>query len=92
MRSVEEGVQGDHVQASGATAFARSSSTFNLRTDHSELSDVERHAFERLFDVVVFFSPYPADRASYPGHKSEQEVQAAALAARHALVAESTQC
>jgi hypothetical protein len=39
----------------------------------SELG-VKASVFEKVFDAVVWYSPFPEDRASYPGFKDEESI------------------
>ena len=59
--------------------------TFNLRVDKATFSNPERDVFDRLSDVVAWFSPLLEERAEYPGFKGPEQVHAAVLETREAL-------
>lgn len=61
------------------------SSTYDRDVDEDDMTPGEEAAFARLFDEVLFYSPFPRDRAKYPGYRSEEEIIAAARAAVLAL-------
>lgn len=50
---------------------------YNLELDKISLTDNEKQAFEVLFNVVVYYSPFPKDRKNYSGYKDEEEIQKA---------------
>lgn len=52
--------------------------TFNFDTDKAALSEREHGALERLFDEVVYYSPFPEDRAVIPHYRDEAQIRAAA--------------
>ena len=51
---------------------------YNLQLDKKELDDVESTAFRALFDNVVWYSPFPAERQRIPNYLGEQEILVAA--------------
>ena len=63
----------------GIEAFcAQFERTYNLELDKSTLSPDEAAAFSQLFEQVVWYSPFPGDRAEYPGYRSEADITRAA--------------
>ena len=58
---------------------------FNFDVDRHALTPVERHAFQRLFDEVIYFSPFPEERAEVPQYRSEKQIREAARAAEAEL-------
>jgi hypothetical protein len=60
---------------------------FNFDVDRSALTPVESDAFQRLFDQVVYFSPFPEERAEVPNYRSEEQIHDAARAAEADLAA-----
>ena len=60
------------------SAFER---TYNLELDRDELPPQEASAFSELFDRVVWFSPYAAERREIPNYLSEEEIAKAVDAA-----------
>jgi len=54
---------------------------FNFDVDRSALTPMERAIFQRLFDQVVYFSPFPEERASVPNYRSEAQIREAARTA-----------
>jgi hypothetical protein len=63
----------------------RYETTFNLEINKEELDPHARIAFQELFDVVIWYSPYPQDRREYHGYEDEQAVKKAVLRARNQL-------
>ena len=65
---------------------------FNFRLERSQVSPTDFEVLKGLFDTVVWYSPFPADRESYPHYKSEAEIEVAVERARRdlGLVADST--
>ena len=59
--------------------------TYNLELDKSTLSSNEAAAFGPLFEEVIWFSPFPEDRAEYPGYRSEADITRAADLAAYLL-------
>lgn len=53
--------------------------------DRRDLTPNEEAAFERLFNEVVYFSPFPEERAAIPNYRSDEEIRQAAEAADAAL-------
>src|SRR6476661_2100581 len=62
---------------------------FNLYVNRRELTPSENAAFERLFNEVVYFSPFPEERAKIPNYRSEEQIRQAASATEAALRATS---
>jgi hypothetical protein len=58
---------------------------FNFELDDTDLSAHEDTVLGQLFDEVVLYSPFPDDRARYPGYRSEEDVLAAVDRALTAL-------
>lgn len=50
---------------------------YNFGLQRSDLSEEEFAAVESLFNKVVWYSPFPAERAEIPYYKSEEEIEAA---------------
>jgi hypothetical protein len=54
---------------------------YNGAIDEAALTAVEQPIFEKLFNIVVWYSPIPEERAELPLHlKNDQQVRDAALA------------
>lgn len=51
---------------------------FNLEIDKSSLDVEVRSAFSSLFEVVIWYSPFPDERSSIPNYVDEETVIAAA--------------
>ncbi|HEU4881031.1 MAG TPA: hypothetical protein VFT45_02265 [Longimicrobium sp.] len=58
---------------------------YNLEIDKDSLSPVHRSIFQQLFDDVIWYSPFPEDRARYPGYRDEIAIHLAVERAWHAL-------
>ena len=58
---------------------------FNLEIDKSKLTPGELQAYSDLFDVVVWYSPFPEERAAIPNYVDERAVLDAAKKAASAL-------
>ena len=58
---------------------------YNLDVDRRELTTEEGAAFQRLFDEVVYFSPFPEERAAIPHYRSEEQIRQAAVATKAQL-------
>jgi hypothetical protein len=58
---------------------------FTFELDRSTLSEDELTALKRLFDIVVWYSPFEDERNDIPHYKSEGDVVAAILRARESL-------
>jgi hypothetical protein len=58
---------------------------FNFDVDRRALTPVECDAFQRLFDEVVYFSPFPGERAQVPNYRSEEQILQAARTAEAEL-------
>jgi hypothetical protein len=56
-------------------AFERA---YNFEVAKADLNRIEGEAFAELFDKVVFYSPYPDERARIPNYRSEREIMEAA--------------
>jgi len=52
--------------------------TFNFDVDRHELTPREKAVFGQLFDQVVYYSPFPDERAQIPNYKSEDDIIQAA--------------
>lgn len=52
--------------------------SYNFELNKADLSPQEGSAFAALFDKVVWFSPFPEERARIPNYLGEEEIQAAA--------------
>lgn len=52
--------------------------TYNLSVDKSSLNRVESAAFAALFEVVIWYSPFPEERKRIPNYVGEEEVLEAA--------------
>ena len=55
--------------------------TWNFELEATELAEGEAAIFERVFDVVGWYTPVVEDRAAYPGFKNESDVLEAVSAA-----------
>ena len=60
---------------------SRFETTYNLELDKQTLTPVEAEAFAELFEQVVWYSPFPDERAQIPNYRSEADI---ALAVEHA--------
>ena len=60
---------------------------WNFGIERATLSEHERTSLQRLFDVVVYYSPYPEERARIPNYRDENDVMLAAQVCREALLA-----
>jgi hypothetical protein len=58
---------------------------YNEAIDVRTLTEVEQPIFKKLFDVVVWYSPFPDEQEQIPGYRNEEQVQHAALAAKAEL-------
>jgi hypothetical protein len=58
---------------------------YNDAIDESALTAEEQSIFEKLFDEVVWFSPFPEERAQIPNYRNEEQVRQAALVAQAEL-------
>lgn len=58
---------------------------YNFDVDRRELTAKEGAAFQRLFDEVVYFSPFPEERAAIPHYRSEKQIRQAAVATQAQL-------
>ena len=75
-------LQGDLATAAFCDAFER---IYNLELNRDALTAGEREAFAALFEEVVYYSPFAADRATYPGYRDDAQIRAAVTRARHVL-------
>src|SRR5215207_11404691 len=68
-------------------AFCREfESTYNFGVSAEALTDEEERVFRSLFNVVVWYSPFPQERAEYPKHfKDEVQILEAVNHARREL-------
>lgn len=48
--------------------------TYNLEIDKRQLTAEEAEAFSMLFEQVVWYSPFPEERAKVPNYKDEKEI------------------
>ena len=62
---------------------------FNFDVDRRELRTLEKAVFEKLFNEVVYFSPFPEELAKIPIYRSEEQIRQAAQAAKAELAANS---
>jgi hypothetical protein len=60
-------------------------SIFNIEIDKSTLVSNDLRAFSDLFDVVVWYSPFPEERESIPNYVDDRVVLDAAKKAAAAL-------
>ena len=75
MRSFLDGlVTTDHFCSRFETAF-------NFEIDKAVLVEEELTALTRLFNDVVYYSPFPEERTSYPGYRDEAAIRVAVEAA-----------
>jgi hypothetical protein len=58
---------------------------YNLEVDRENLSVAERVALDELFKKVVWFSPFPEERAKIPNYLGEEQIMAAVEKAAVAL-------
>lgn len=58
---------------------------YNFDTEKAELTDSERDVFEALFNEVVYFSPFPSERATVANYRGEDDIFDAARAAQAKL-------
>jgi hypothetical protein len=58
---------------------------FNLEIDKSLLDSDELEDLSTLFDVVVWYSPFPEERAVIPNYKDEQTIINATKIAANSL-------
>lgn len=58
---------------------------YNEAIDDGALAPSEQPVFEKLFDEVVWFSPFPEERREIPNYKSQEQIKAAAVAAAREL-------
>jgi hypothetical protein len=53
-------------------------SAYNVAIDEAALTPTEQPIFQELFDEVVWFSPFPEERAGIPNYKSAEQIKDAA--------------
>ncbi len=58
---------------------------FNFGLDKKTVSSHEFSAFQRLFNKVVWYSPFPKERLEVPNYIGEAEMEAAVAEARRDL-------
>ena len=58
---------------------------WNFGDERATLSETHQAAVQHLFDVVVFYSPYPDERARILNYRDEQDVLLAAQLCRRSL-------
>ena len=58
---------------------------WNFGDERATLSETHKSAVQHLFDVVVYYSPFPDERARFPIYSDEQDVLLAAQVCRRAL-------
>ena len=62
----------------GVDAFcAQFEQTYNLELDKSTLSQKETQTFQKLFEEVVWYSPFPEERAAIPNYRDDVDVKQA---------------
>jgi hypothetical protein len=61
--------------------------TYNLEIDKTQLTDVEREAFSKLFDKIAWYSPFPHERQAIPRYLSGAQIRQAVGETRSALEA-----
>jgi hypothetical protein len=49
---------------------------YNLHLDHATLRAEEDEAFGRIFERVVWYSPFPDERAQIPGYLGPEDIRA----------------
>lgn len=67
------------------TFCAQFERTYNLELDKSALTPAEAAAYGPLFEQVVWYSPFPDERARIPNYRSEADIARAAEAASRCL-------
>ena len=60
---------------------------WNFGDERATLAEPETAAIKRMFDVVVYYSPYPDERARIPSYRDENDVLQAAQQCRQSLEA-----
>ena len=51
---------------------------FNFDVNRHELTPTEETVFGQLFDQVIYYSPFPQERAQIPNYRSEEQIIQAA--------------
>ena len=60
------------------TFCAQFEHTYNMELDKRTLSPDEATAFGELFEQVIWYSPFPEERAKIPNYRGESEIRKAA--------------
>jgi hypothetical protein len=47
---------------------------FNFDVNRNELTPTEEVVFRQLFEQVVYYSPFPEERAQIPNYKSKEQI------------------
>jgi len=63
---------------------------WNFELNDAEFSTRDLDVLSDLFDIVAWYTPIAADRASYPGFKNEGDVKQAAKCTLALLTGEAT--
>jgi hypothetical protein len=58
---------------------------FNFDVDRDHLTPTDEDVFRNLFQQVVYYSPFPEERARIPSCRSEEQIRQAASDARTQL-------
>lgn len=58
---------------------------FNFELERASVSPEEFVTFQRLFDTVVWYSPFPEERAAIPNYVGEDAIDAVVEEARRVL-------
>jgi hypothetical protein len=58
---------------------------FNFGLDRKSATEHEFRVFQRLFEKVVWYSPFPKERAEIPNYIDEAEMEEAVAEARRSL-------
>jgi hypothetical protein len=58
---------------------------YNLELDRSTLTPTEALAFAEIFDRVVWYSPFPEERATIPSYLGEDQIKQTVTKAAVAL-------
>lgn len=64
--------------------------TYNLDLDRKTLTQIEAESFGALFEKVIWYSPYPKERAQISNYVGEAEVRKAAAAVNEWIPADET--
>ncbi|MBU4135477.1 MAG: hypothetical protein KJ690_03565 [Alphaproteobacteria bacterium] len=60
---------------------------WNFGDERATLAEPQKAAVRQMFDVVVYYSPYPDERARIPNYRDEKDVLQAARQCRQSLEA-----